>query len=116
MQLVGKEVGTNTGRTRRVGWLDLHDLKYACELNNFTELAVTKLDVLTGLESVGVLDKNKNWWSFNGWQTDITDCKTYESLPPAAYELLDFIEKQLELKVSIVSVGPDRKQTIERSL
>ncbi|CAB4160051.1 PurA Adenylosuccinate synthase [uncultured Caudovirales phage] len=116
LQLVGKEVGTNTGRTRRVGWLDLHDLKYACELNNFTELAVTKLDVLTGLESVGVLDKNKNWWSFNGWQTDITDCKTYESLPPAAYELLDFIEKQLELKISIVSVGPDRKQTIERSL
>lgn len=114
LQSVGKEVGTNTGRTRRVGWLDLHDLNLACELNNFTELALVKLDVLSGLESIGVLDKNKNWWSFNGWQEDITNCKTFEELPNAAKELIDFVFKSLNLPINLISVGPDRSQTIER--
>ena len=93
LQTLGKEIGTNTGRTRRVGWLDLYDLKQAKELNDFNSLAITKLDVLTGLDSIGVLDTRKNWWNFNGWQTDITNCKNYDALPSAAKELIDFISK-----------------------
>lgn len=112
LQSIGKEVGTNTGRTRRVGWLDLHDLKEACELNNFTELALVKLDVLSGLESIGVLDKNKNWWSFAGWKEDISNCKNFNELPDSAKELIDFISKSMSLPINIISVGPDRNQTI----
>jgi adenylosuccinate synthase len=114
LQTLGKEIGTNTGRTRRVGWLDLYDLKQAKELNNFNSLAITKLDVLTGLDSIGVLDTRKNWWNFNGWQTDITNCKNYDALPSAAKELIDFISKSINTPIETISVGADRTQTIER--
>lgn len=113
LQSIGKEIGTNTGRTRRVGWLDLHDLEEACALNNFTELAIVKLDVLSGLKSIGILDKNKNWWNFEGWTQDISDCKTFEDLPLAAKKLIDFISKSMSLPIRTISIGPDRKQTIE---
>jgi adenylosuccinate synthase len=114
LQSVGKEVGTNTGRTRRVGWLDLNDLFKAHYVNNFTELALTKLDVLSGLETIGILDTKRNWWGFNGWKEDITNCKSFDELPDAAKEVIDFISKSLNLPVNIISVGPDRIQTIER--
>lgn len=114
LQTLGKEIGTNTGRTRRVGWLDLYDLKQAKELNDFNSLAITKLDVLTGLDSIGVLDTRKNWWNFNGWQTDITNCKNYDALPSAAKELIDFISKSINTPIETISVGADRTQTIER--
>lgn len=114
LQSVGKEVGTNTGRVRRVGWLDLHDLNKAKDLNAFNSLAITKLDVLTGLESIGVLDSKKNWWNFSGWKEDLSNCKSYKSLPGSALELLSFIESSTGITIDIVSVGPDRTQTIER--
>jgi len=114
LQSVGKEVGTNTGRVRRVGWLDLHDLNKAKDLNAFNSLAITKLDVLTGLESIGVLDSKKNWWNFSGWKEDLSNCKSYKSLPGSALELLSFIESSTGTTIDIVSVGPDRTQTIER--
>lgn len=114
LQTLGKEIGTNTGRTRRVGWLDLYDLKQAKELNDFNSLAITKLDVLTGLDSIGVLDTRKNWWNFNGWQTNITNCKNYDALPSAAKELIDFISKSINTPIETISVGADRTQTIER--
>lgn len=116
LQSVGKEIGTNTGRTRRVGWLDLHDLKYACDLNNFTELTIVKLDVLTNLESIGILDTNKNWWNFAGWKEDISNCKDYESLPSNAKIIISFIESSLKTKITTISVGPNRDQTISMEL
>jgi adenylosuccinate synthase len=114
LQLYGKEIGTNTGRTRRVGWLDLYDLKKAKDLNDFNSLAITKLDVLSGLESIGVLDTKKNWWNFNGWKNDISDCKNYNHLPSSAKELIDFISKSIQVPIETISLGADRTQTIER--
>lgn len=114
LQSVGKEVGTNTGRTRRVGWLDLYDLKYASELNNFTELAIVKLDVLTNLESIGVLDVNKNYWNFAGWKEDISECKDYESLPDNVKIIILFVERSLNIPVTTISIGADRNKTIRR--
>jgi adenylosuccinate synthase len=111
LQSIGKEVGTNTGRTRRVGWLDLKALKHACELNNFTELAMVKLDVLTGLETIAVLDTLGNWWNFDGWTEDITNCKTFLELPEKARMFLLFIRLSTNA-IFTVSVGPDRNQTI----
>lgn len=111
LQSIGKEVGTNTGRTRRVGWLDLKALKHACELNNFTELAMVKLDVLTGLETIAVLDTLGNWWNFDGWNENISNCKTFLELPENARMFLLFIRLSTNA-IFTVSVGPDRNQTI----
>jgi adenylosuccinate synthase len=114
LQSIGKEIGTNTGRTRRVGWLDLYDLSKANYVNAFTELALTKLDVLSGLETIGVLDTERNWWSLNGWKEDISNCKSFDELPEAAKQLITFISNSLKLPINLISVGPDRNQTIER--
>ncbi len=112
LQSIGKEIGTNTGRTRRVGWLDLYDLKEACELNNFTELALVKIDVLSGLTSIGVLDTEKNWWNFDGWKQDISSCKSFEELPSSAKLFIEFISNKMQIPIRTISVGPDRNQTI----
>lgn len=112
LQSKGKEIGTNTGRTRRVGWLNIPNLIDACELNNFNELALVKIDVLSGLDTVAILDKENNWWTFDGWDDEISTCKTKEELPKQVIRIVEFIESQTKLPVTIISVGPDRNQTI----
>jgi len=130
---VGKEYGTTTGRPRRCGWLDLVMLKYAHRLNGFSQLALTKLDVLSGFKKLRIATSYRYDGVEIGWPYDIevlskvepvyeeldgftlgrTD--SYEDLPEEAQEYIAFIERTLEVPVTIVSVGPARQQTLFKS-
>jgi len=132
MGRVGKEFGATTGRSRRCGWLDLVALKYACQINGVTELMMMKADVLSGFKTIKVCTsymykgneiehfpydiKNENvepiYKEFRGWNEDLTQKESFEILPNTLKEYISFIEKELNIPISIVSVGPDRKQTI----
>jgi adenylosuccinate synthase len=132
MGRVGKEFGATTGRSRRCGWLDLVALKYACQINGVTELMMMKADVLSGFKTIKVCtsymykeqkiehlpydiqEKNVNpiYKEFEGWDEDLTQKESFENLPKTLKEYISFIEKELNIPISIVSVGPDRKQTI----
>jgi adenylosuccinate synthase len=130
----GAEYGTVTGRERRCGWLDLVALRYATRLNGFTQLAVTKLDVLSIFESIPVCthytlpdgavteDFPGHQSDFHhaqpvyidlpGWNTDISHVRDAGQLPPAARDYLDFIEQQVGVPVAIVGIGQRRDQII----
>ncbi len=131
---VGKEFGATTGRPRRCGWLDLVALKYTSMINGLTELAVTKLDVLSGIEELKVCTQyrfnGKETDSFPndvqrlqtvepiyttlpGWEDDLTGITDFADLPRTARKYLDFISDSLEVPIRFVSVGPKRNQTIE---
>lgn len=130
----GFEFGATTGRPRRTGWLDLPTLKYAIMLNGVTDLICTKSDVLSGFEQVPVCDAyNINgqrvtdipydfndapleplFKSFAGWSEDLTGMRTFEELPDSFKGYMTYIEEHVGLKMSVISVGPDRAQTILR--
>jgi adenylosuccinate synthase len=128
----GHEYGSTTGRPRRCGWLDLVALKYAIMLNGVTDLIMTKGDVLSQFETVKLstkyIHKSKviDYVPFNdqeveagyigmaGWKTNIEQVCSEEEFPAELSEYISFIEKETETPVSIISVGPDRKQTIVR--
>ena len=128
---IGKEFGTTTGRPRRCGWLDLVMLKYSNRINGFSSLAITKLDVLSGLDKIKVAVKytlsgkginfplslkqlekcQVEYKEFNGFE--ITgDEKSYEDLHENARLYLKFIELFLDVPISLVSIGPKRSETI----
>ncbi len=130
---VGHEFGTTTGRPRRCGWLDLVVLRYTCMINGVTEIALTKLDVLSGLEEIKVAiayeaggKKTENfpldlprlaasvpvYETLPGWKGDITGCRSLADLPKNARKYVEYVEKKLGIKVKIVSVGPKREETI----
>src|SRR6187402_2332631 len=129
---VGNEFGSVTGRQRRCGWLDLVALKYAVQINGVTQLMMMKGDVLSGFSTLKVCTeynyKGKNishfpyniepenvtpvFKEFKGWHQDLTGMTTYDQLPIELKEYIEFIEKEVEVPIKIVSVGPDRKQTI----
>ncbi len=129
----GREYGTTTGRPRRTGWLDGVALKSACRINGFRSLAVTLLDVLSGLDEVCIatayrcgdkilehfpsqahmLEKcTPVYRVFKGWDADVAEARSLEDLPLEAVEYLRGLEEILQVKVSLVSVGPRRDQTI----
>ena len=132
MARVGNEFGSVTGRARRCGWLDLVALKYAVQVNGVTELYMMKGDVLSGFETLKVCTAYKykgetiNHLPYNiepenvepvyvekkGWNTDLTKMTSYDELPQELKDYVSFIESELEVPVKIISVGPDRKQTI----
>jgi adenylosuccinate synthase len=128
------EFGSTTGRPRRTGWLDLVALKYAARLNGLTELVLTKLDILTGLKPLQVCtayayrDQVINnfpndqsilnacqpiYTELSGWPADITAARTMQDLPGAVRSYIDRIETFTGVKVSYVSVGPERSQIFE---
>jgi adenylosuccinate synthase len=128
---VGAEFGSVTGRPRRTGWLDLPALRYAAAVNGLDGLAVTKLDVLTGLDEVKVcvayrtpagetrdfpideLDRAEPVYrSFRGWKEELGAARALGDLPDAALEYLRFIEAELECPLVLVSVGSRREETI----
>jgi adenylosuccinate synthase len=127
------EYGTTTGRPRRVGWLDTVILGYAARINGLTELALTKLDILSGLAEIPVcvayeldgrttphfqtsLDKlgrcRPVYETLPGWQEDITGARSLDDLPENARRYVDFVADMVGVPVSIISVGPKRSQTI----
>jgi adenylosuccinate synthase len=128
----GQEFGATTGRPRRCGWLDLVALKYAAQINGFTELAITKLDVLSGLEELKIATEyqygGKNhtrfpsdlqslelvsplYQSFKGWNEVLGEAKSWNELPETAQQYLDFMAEFTGVKISIVSTGPKREET-----
>jgi adenylosuccinate synthase len=128
----GKEYGATTGRPRRIGWLDLVGLKYAVRLNGVSELALTKLDILTKVKEMKVCVR----YSIDGEETAdfsralprLSEAKpVYQSmpsffglelrenhLPQAAEQLVEFLEDQLKVKVTLVSTGEERSATMQR--
>ena len=134
MASVGNEFGSVTGRKRRCGWLDLVALKYAIQINGVTQLMMMKGDVLSGFDTLKVAtaynykgevihhlpynieEENVTpiYTEFKGWKQDLTGLTTFDSLPKELKDYIEFIEKEVEVPIKIVSVGPDRKQTITR--
>ena len=132
MAKVGNEFGAVTGRPRRCGWLDLVALKYAVQVNGVTQLYMMKGDVLSGFETLDICTAYKYkgkeiqhlpyniepenvepiFTTMKGWQADLTGMTTYQELPVELKQYIEFIEKELEVPISVISVGPDRKQTI----
>ncbi len=129
------EFGTTTGRPRRCGWLDVVTLRYALRVNGLTEVAVTKLDVLSRFESLKVcvayeLDGSRIesfppdlevlarcrpvYETLPGWQVDISRAQAFDDLPVQARQYVTLIEDLLGLPVSLISVGPARDQTVRR--
>lgn len=132
----GREYGVTTGRPRRVGYLDLVALRYACRTNGISSLALTHLDVYDGLEDIRTCvayetsEQTLDYFpsspkvlkeispvtrKFPGWKEDLSGARSYEDLPEAARSYIDFIESFVGVPISVVSVGYERAQTIVRS-
>jgi adenylosuccinate synthase len=134
LQKVGAEFGATTGRRRRCGWLDLAALRHSRNINGFTGLAITKLDVLSGLPEIKVcthyeykgkkfdtvpsdLEAFSNakpvYKTFKGWSETVTELKSLSQLPERVHDYVKFIEEEMGVKAVLLSVGPDRAQTLE---
>ena len=130
---IGNEFGSTTGRARRCGWIDLPALKYAININGVTQLNMMKADVLSGLDTIKVcthymLDGNKIdylpfednenltpvYTELKGWEKDLMQISSLDEAPQEVHDYIAYLEKELETPISIVSVGPDRKQTFFR--
>jgi adenylosuccinate synthase len=132
---VGGEYGATTGRPRRCGWFDGITSRHAVQINGIEEVAITKLDVLSGLDEIKfavayqkngtTLDRMPTetnvlsqcqpvYKSFKGWKEDLSKVRRFEDLPKAAKIYLNFLERYLKVKVTMVSVGKDRDKTILR--
>jgi adenylosuccinate synthase len=130
----GGEYGTTTGRARRVGWIDLVALRYAARLNTMTALAITKLDVLTGLGALRVCTAYRGaeearftnypyhqtvlhqatgeYEELPGWDEDISEAREEADLPQAARDYLAFLADFIGVPIALVGVGPGREQVI----
>ena len=131
---VGNEFGATTGRPRRCGWIDLVALKYAITINGVTELNMMKADVLSGFEQIKVCTHYQYngekiahlpfdidakyvkpvYETLEGWHEDLTGIKSASDLPAALNHYIEYLEKHLEVPITVVSVGPDRTQTLFR--
>jgi len=130
MRVNGAEFGSTTGRPRRCGWFDIQLIKESSLINGITSIALTKLDVLSGFRKIKVAvgykmyDKKIDYFpaptlskaepiykELDGWNEDITKCKMKDDLPKNARKYIDFIESHCGVKISIISVGPERHNT-----
>ena len=119
LQRNGNEFGATTGRTRRCGWLDLHLVREACITNGYNSLFLTKLDVLTGFETIPVAvgrrpDGAPVYDERPGWEEPLDGIASEADLPEACLDYIGFIEDFLGVPVAMASCGPDRIQTITR--
>ena len=135
MRKEGNEFGSTTGRPRRCGWLDLPALKYSIMINGVTQLYMMKADVLNIFEEIKVctayelpsgeqieklpfeineLDAKPVYKTMNGWHCSLADVKTYEEFPAPLKEYVTYLEQELNVPIKLVSIGPDRTQTIMR--
>ena len=132
----GNEFGTTTGRQRRCGWLDLVALRYAVRLSGVTQLALTKLDVLSGLERVQVCEAYRTregdritdfpyhqtvfhgcrpeYRALDGWDEDLSDCRSLEDLPPRARGYVEAIAEAVEVPITLIGTGQGRHQVIDQ--
>ena len=134
IQAQGHEFGATTGRPRRCGWLDLPALKYAIDVNGFTELMMMKADVLSGIGNLKICTAYRYkgeviehlpykleealiepiFTEIAGWNEDLTTMISEDEFPDSFKAYIDFIEKEVGVPISLISVGPDRAQTIMR--
>lgn len=130
----GAEFGATTGRPRRCGWIDLPQLKYTIMLNGVTQLVVTKIDVLNKIENISaathymrdelrsdelpydLCDENyeAHYEQFSGWKNDLDKVVTYAMLPDEARNYIEYLESSLEVRVSMISIGPGRRELLEK--
>jgi len=134
LRKLGHEFGATTGRPRRCGWLDLPAMKYSIMINGITNLFMTKADVMSGFKTINICTAYKIdgkicnelpfnneaiiepiYEEFEGWVEDISGFTNFDELPASLKKYIDFIEKQTGVPVTMVSVGPDRKETIFRN-
>ena len=128
----GREFGATTGRPRRCGWIDLVQMRYAIMINGVTELSMMKADVLSIFDKISVcthylvngekvydfpfdvsdLEFTPVYEELEGWNCDLTELSDYESAPDALKNYVTYLEAQLNVPINVVSVGPDRKQTL----
>ncbi|PLX67536.1 MAG: adenylosuccinate synthase [Denitrovibrio sp.] len=134
LRAAGHEYGATTGRPRRCGWLDLVAMKFSVVINGINSIALTKLDVLSGMEKIKVctgykyngkvLDKfpaeiktleecEPVYTEMDGWNEDITEVKSYDDLPVNARKYVQYISDFLGVKYALISLGTDREQTIK---
>jgi adenylosuccinate synthase len=130
---VGNEFGSTTGRARRCGWIDIPALKYAININGVTQLIMMKADVLSGIDTIKActhyelngeqidylpFEDNENlipvYKELQGWEMDLMQLENLSQAPKAVLDYITWLEDVLETPISIVSVGPDRKQTLYR--
>jgi adenylosuccinate synthase len=130
---IGHEFGSTTGRPRRCGWLDLPALKYSIMINGITKLFMTKADVMSGFKTIRICTSYKVggkecleipfsndsviepvYTDMQGWEEDISLVREFDKLPGSLKRFIQFIEKQTSVPVTLVSVGPDRQETIFR--
>jgi adenylosuccinate synthase len=130
---LGHEYGAVTGRERRCGWIDLVALKYSIMVNGVTKLIMMKSDVLDGFDTIKACvayqqnGKEIDYFPYNieegitpvykelpGWKQDMTKLTSEEQFPQAFKDYIAFLEKELETPIAIISIGPDRDQTIVR--
>ncbi len=135
MRKEGNEFGSTTGRPRRCGWLDIPSLKYAVMLNGVTHLLMMKADVLNKFEELFICTHYKLedgsivdqvpydivrtkvtpvYKKFKGWNQDLSEVKTFDAMPQELVDYIAFVEQQLNVPISLISIGPDRTQTIVR--
>lgn len=133
LRVKGHEFGATTGRPRRCGWLDLPALRYSIMLNGVTQLIMTKADVLSGFETIKVCTAYKTaagesgdfpydlekviepvYEELPGWNKDLSSVKSIQDLPENLMKYIKYLENKLSVPITIVSVGPNREQTIER--
>lgn len=134
LQTKGGEFGVTTGRARRCGWYDAPMARYAARINGVTDFVLTKLDVLSGLETIPVcvaydvngvrhdeMPVNQSdfhhakpiYQEFPGWSEDITGCRTFAELPKNAQDYITALEEMSGARFSAVGVGPEREQVVE---
>jgi adenylosuccinate synthase len=136
MLKLGNEFGTTTGRQRRCGWIDLVALRYAVRISGITQLALTKLDVLSGFERVRLCVAYETrdgerleefpyhqtvfhgcrpmYEEMPGWDEDLSECRNPEDLPPRARDYVDAIARSIEVPITLIGTGQGRHQVIDR--
>lgn len=131
---IGHEFGSTTGRPRRCGWLDLPALKYSIMINGITKLFMTKADVMSGFKTIKICTSYKVdgqecvelpfnndsviepvYTIMPGWEENISGIKEFNKLPASLKKYIEFIETKTDVPITLVSVGPDRKETIFRN-
>jgi len=135
MRSKGFEFGSTTGRPRRCGWLDMVQLKYSCMINGYDQLCMTKSDVLDDFPEIKVVEKYELdgeeidsvpasltqlqrctaiWKTFPGWNVKTTHIRVYQELPANLRTYIEWVENQLDVPFTTISVGPGREETIFR--
>ena len=135
LQRIGREFGVTTGRKRRCGWLDLVVVKYSAQVNCYTQINLTKLDILDSFEEIRIataykldgeqletfpadLDQMDRieivYKTFEGWKAKTTGCQKWEDLPDRAREYVIFIEQRIGIKVKWIGTGPRREDMVAR--